>query len=126
VLLETRRLVLRPISLEDSDEFVALHADPEVTRCVSSFDRPRAEERLRKNDEEWRQRGHGLLAVLDRKSGEFLGRAASDRDDQRREPALDPGRRTPRVRAGAQRHALRGPGGRLRDPAHLRLDAAGR
>ena len=29
--LETRRLLLRPISIEDLDEFVALHADPEVT-----------------------------------------------------------------------------------------------
>jgi hypothetical protein len=27
--LETRRLLLRPISIEDLDEFTALHADPE-------------------------------------------------------------------------------------------------
>jgi RimJ/RimL family protein N-acetyltransferase len=74
--IETRRLILRPISIEDLDEFVELHADPEVTRYVSSFDRAAAEERLRKNDREWQERGHGMLAVLDRESGEFLGRAA--------------------------------------------------
>jgi RimJ/RimL family protein N-acetyltransferase len=76
VLLETRRLLLRPIAFDDLDEFVALHADPEVTRFVSRLDRQRAEDRLRRNEEEWRERGHGLLAVLDRGSGEFLGRAA--------------------------------------------------
>jgi RimJ/RimL family protein N-acetyltransferase len=76
VLLETERLLLRPISTEDLDEFVALHADPEVTRYISSFDRAAAEERLRNNDREWRERGHGMLAVLDREREAFLGRAA--------------------------------------------------
>lgn len=76
MLLETRRLLLRPITFDDLDEFVALHSDPEVTRFVNRLDRPLAEERLRRNEEEWRERGHGLLAVIDRESGEFLGRAA--------------------------------------------------
>jgi RimJ/RimL family protein N-acetyltransferase len=75
VLLETRRLLMRPMSPEDLDEFVELHADPEVTRFIVPFDRPEAEERLRKNDLEWQERGHGLVAVLDRESRRFLGRA---------------------------------------------------
>ena len=75
MLLETPRLVLRPLSLEDLDEFVALHAEPEVTRFVTAFDRPESEERLRRNEVEWQERGHGLLAVLDRADGRFLGRA---------------------------------------------------
>jgi RimJ/RimL family protein N-acetyltransferase len=74
VQLETRRLLLRPISMADLDEFAALHADPEVTRFIFSFDRPESEERLRKDEREWRERGHGLLAMLDRESGRFLGR----------------------------------------------------
>ena len=37
--LETRRLLLRPISPDDLDEFVALHDDPEVTAFIYAFDR---------------------------------------------------------------------------------------
>jgi RimJ/RimL family protein N-acetyltransferase len=76
VRLETRRLLLRPVSIEeDLDEFVALHTDPEVTRFVYRFDRAEAEERLHRNEREWRERGHGMFAVLDGESGRFLGRA---------------------------------------------------
>ncbi|MGH2974431.1 MAG: GNAT family N-acetyltransferase [Solirubrobacterales bacterium] len=74
MLIETPRLMLRPIGLEDLDEFLALHADPEVTRFIRPFDRAAAEERLHRNASEWKQRGHGLLAVLDRENGAFLGR----------------------------------------------------
>ena len=67
---------MRPISIDDLDDFVALHADPEVTRFITRFDRAQAEERLLQNDAEWRERGHGMLAILDRGAGGFLGRAA--------------------------------------------------
>ena len=73
--LETGRLLLRPISTEDLDEFVALHADPEVTRFILPLDRAAAEDRLKRNELEWEERGHGLLAVLEKDGGEFLGRA---------------------------------------------------
>ena len=76
MLLETRRLLLRPISLDDLDAFVELHADPEVTRFISAFDRTESEERLRKDEREWRDRGHGMLAIIERESGDFLGRVA--------------------------------------------------
>jgi len=46
-----------------------------VTRFIRALDRGEAEERLRRDAVEWRERGHGMLAVLDRESGEFLGRA---------------------------------------------------
>jgi RimJ/RimL family protein N-acetyltransferase len=74
VLIETERLVLRRLVMTDLDEFVTLHADPEVVRFVRALDRAQAEERLRVNEREWGERGHGLLAVLDRSSGRFLGR----------------------------------------------------
>ncbi len=73
--IETERLLLRPVSIEDLDEFAELHADPEVTRFIHPFDRAEAEARIRLSEEEWRERGHGLLAVLDREGGRFLGRA---------------------------------------------------
>jgi RimJ/RimL family protein N-acetyltransferase len=74
VVIETERLLLRPLARADVDEFVALHADPEVARFVRRFERPEAEDRLRLVEREWAERGHGMLAVLDRLSGRFLGR----------------------------------------------------
>lgn len=61
--------------MADVDAFVALHDDPEVTRFIKRFERPEAEERLRVNEREWLERGHGIFAVVDRVSGELLGRA---------------------------------------------------
>jgi RimJ/RimL family protein N-acetyltransferase len=73
-VIETHRLVLRPLGLADIDEFAALHDDPEVTRFVRRLERPEAEERLRLAEREWLERGHGMFAVLDGASGRFLGR----------------------------------------------------
>jgi RimJ/RimL family protein N-acetyltransferase len=68
-------LLLRRFSLEDLDDFAALHADPEVTRFVRPLNRDEAEARLHKDEVEWQERGHGMLAVHDRETGAFLGRA---------------------------------------------------
>ena len=75
MLIETERLVLRPIGLGDLDEFAALHADPEVTRFVRPLDRAAAKERLVLAEREWIEQGYGMLAVLDRADERFLGRA---------------------------------------------------
>ncbi len=74
-VLETERLLLRPLAIADLDEFVALHDDPEVTRFIQPLDRPAAKERLQSIEREWLQRGHGMFAVLDRATGRLLGRA---------------------------------------------------
>lgn len=72
--IETRRLLLRPMEPDDLDEFAALHADPEVTRFVRPLDDDEAKSRLERDAQEWHERGHGLLAILERKGGAFLGR----------------------------------------------------
>lgn len=72
--IETERLLLRRLGMDDLDELVALHADPEVTRFIRPLDRAEAEARLRKDESEWRERGHGLLAIVASRSGAFLGR----------------------------------------------------
>jgi RimJ/RimL family protein N-acetyltransferase len=74
VRLETPRLLLRRFEGSDLEDFAAMQADPEVTRFVRAMDRRQCEERLRQDEVDWRERGHGLLAVFDRRSGEFLGR----------------------------------------------------
>jgi RimJ/RimL family protein N-acetyltransferase len=74
VQLETDRLLLRPIGATDLDDFTALHSDPEVTRFLTPLDREAAAERIRADEAEWRERGHGIFAVLERESGDFVGR----------------------------------------------------
>jgi RimJ/RimL family protein N-acetyltransferase len=74
VLIETERLRLRPLTMDDLDEFVALHAEPDVSRFMLALDREQAIERLQACDREWKTRGHGLLAILDRDADRFLGR----------------------------------------------------
>ena len=73
-MIDTERLWLRRAEPGDLEEFVALHADPEVTQFVRPLKRAEAKDRLRKDEQEWRQRGHGLFIIVDRASGAFLGR----------------------------------------------------
>lgn len=75
VLIETARLRMRPLGMTDLDDVVALHAWPEVSRFVPELPRGLAIERLTACEREWRERGHGLLAIRSRRTGEFLGRA---------------------------------------------------
>ena len=74
-MIETERLILRPLSTSDVDAFVALHADPRVNRFVGSYTRQQALERLRSIERQWDERGHGLCAVELRSTGELLGRS---------------------------------------------------
>jgi RimJ/RimL family protein N-acetyltransferase len=52
MLIETRRLRLRPIELGDLDEFVGLHIDPAVTQFIRPLDRAAARERLHRDKNE--------------------------------------------------------------------------
>jgi len=72
--IETERLRLRAAEPGDVEELVRLHDDPLVARYLEVRDRAWYEWRLGVSAEEWEQRGHGLVAVLDRADGGFLGR----------------------------------------------------
>lgn len=74
VLIETDRLLLRPLVASDLEELVRLHEDREVTRFIRPMGSEEAQARLLLAEREWRERGHGILAVLDRGGGRFLGR----------------------------------------------------
>jgi RimJ/RimL family protein N-acetyltransferase len=76
VHLDTERLYLRPMVMRDLDDLVALHADPEVSRYTRPFDHDEAVERLRLDESDWREYGHGLFALLAADDGRFLGRVA--------------------------------------------------
>lgn len=74
VLIETERLLLRPLTMTDVDDLVALQARPEVSRFMFVFTREQAVARVEQDERDWRERGHGLMAIVDGASGRFLGR----------------------------------------------------
>jgi RimJ/RimL family protein N-acetyltransferase len=74
VIVDTERLRLRPISTEDFSGFLAMHADPEVSEFIGKHDAESAAHRLREAEENWAASGYGMFAVLQRHTGEFLGR----------------------------------------------------
>src|SRR5690348_12285454 len=76
-LLETERLVLRPMRDGDLDDVCAMYADPEVMRNLGNglpLNREEAAERLRRMLAHWKRYGFGIWAVCDRTDGRFLGR----------------------------------------------------
>jgi RimJ/RimL family protein N-acetyltransferase len=76
VHIDTERLYLRPMTMHDMDDLVALHSEPEVREFMPAFDRDAMTERLRRDDAEWREYGHGLFALLASDDARFLGRVA--------------------------------------------------
>jgi RimJ/RimL family protein N-acetyltransferase len=74
--LTTARLLLPPIRREHADDLVALYSDPHVARYVGGAGLTPATilAQAARFADEWRDRGYGQSAVLDRESGAFLGR----------------------------------------------------
>ncbi|MCS6921733.1 MAG: GNAT family N-acetyltransferase [Elioraea sp.] len=81
-ILETPRLRLRPFRAEDLGPWCAMMADPDVVRFLGTgtqAGRPRSSEEawtlLATLIGQWTLRGYGMLAVEERASGRFVGRA---------------------------------------------------
>ena len=72
--LETERLRLRPVEAGDVEELARLHEDPLVAQYMGVRDRDWYEWRVGASHEEWSERGHGFVVILDAASGRFLGR----------------------------------------------------
>jgi RimJ/RimL family protein N-acetyltransferase len=73
MVIETERLTLRRLTVNDLDELMALHAHPEIVRFMGPPDRHNAEW-LGGVDEDWREWGYGRIALTDRNTGMLLGR----------------------------------------------------
>lgn len=78
IFLKTNRLVLRRLTMDDADHFVALHGDPEVMRFLTGG-RPNTREEI---EGEWlpqflsyydRYPNFGYWAVIEKETGAFLG-----------------------------------------------------
>jgi RimJ/RimL family protein N-acetyltransferase len=74
VHIDTDRLYLRPMTLRDADDLFALHSEPEVREFMAPMDRDAVIDRLRLDDHDWSEYGHGLFALLASDDGRFLGR----------------------------------------------------
>jgi RimJ/RimL family protein N-acetyltransferase len=72
--IETERLRLRAVVPGDVEDLVRLHEDPLVAEYMGVRDREWYEWRIEASREEWAERGHGFVVVLDAESGRFLGR----------------------------------------------------
>jgi len=62
-MIETERLLLRPLRVEDVDAFVALHDDQRVNRFVGAYSHQQALERLASVEQQWVQRGPGCVPL---------------------------------------------------------------
>jgi len=74
VQLNTERLILRPIRLSDLDDVVALHREQSVIEFLGAVTREESRQRLQMSEQAWREDGYGLMAVIERSTGRFLGR----------------------------------------------------
>ncbi len=75
ITLPTDRLRLRPIDERDVAPLAALYADPEVVRYLRPLDRAGTRRQVIRFVQEWRDRGCGPFAIIDRSTGGFLGRS---------------------------------------------------
>jgi ribosomal-protein-alanine N-acetyltransferase len=76
-VLETERLVLRTLTMDDLDDLAALYRDPEVRRWFPKGVLDRAQTRAELAwviDVYYRQYGYGLWATVLKDTGAFIGR----------------------------------------------------
>jgi RimJ/RimL family protein N-acetyltransferase len=74
--IETRRLRLRPMTLDDLPSLATIFADPDVMRYLPTGESRSVEEtqvELTYMVDHWQQRGFGVWAVILRDTGEFAG-----------------------------------------------------
>lgn len=74
VQIETERLILRPLDMSDLEGVLALHREPAVIEFLGALSPLEARDRLALCEQAWRERGHDLLAMIERSSSRFLGR----------------------------------------------------
>ena len=90
-VIETARLALREMSLDDLDFVAAMLAHPEVMRFwPQTYSREEAEFWVRRQQDRYARDGHGYWLALDKTTGEPVGQAGvlQVQFDGREEPGL--------------------------------------
>jgi RimJ/RimL family protein N-acetyltransferase len=75
-VLETPRLRARRIDSTDVEAMLSVYGDPEVVRWVGNgepFDRALCEKWIGITHQDYATRGYGMLALVERRSGEVVG-----------------------------------------------------
>ena len=74
-MIETARLILRPMRTEDTDALLAIFADPKAMAAfaVAPFDRAQMDRWVRRNLEHQARYGYGLFAVILKANGLLIG-----------------------------------------------------
>jgi RimJ/RimL family protein N-acetyltransferase len=92
-MIETDRLILRPLQEEDQEDLLKIFGDPEV---MKAFDEPPYTDEqmtwwLQKNIKHYRQDGYGAFAVIEKSSGELIGDCALEHMDVDGDQAVELG-----------------------------------
>ena len=73
-ILETSRLVLRELRLQDTDSLALVLSDPETMRFYPApLKRPEVEQWIARNLSRYASDGHGLWAMVLKSTGEMIG-----------------------------------------------------
>lgn len=74
-MIETDRLLLRPMREEDTDDLLAIFADPRVMAAfaVAPFDRTQMERWVRRNLSHQAEHGYGLFSVILKENDVLIG-----------------------------------------------------
>lgn len=101
LVVQTERLRLRPLTLDDVDPLLAILGDPETMRWYPEpYDRAGVVGWIERNIESYRGNGFGLLGVEDRRTGEFLGDCGPTIQEVEGQPHVELGWHTRRDRWG--------------------------
>jgi RimJ/RimL family protein N-acetyltransferase len=73
-VIETDRLLLRRPIPDDIEGLIEVHSHPDVERWMDRFDRAVADDWLARVEHGWLERGYGRMVILDRATGQMLGR----------------------------------------------------
>jgi RimJ/RimL family protein N-acetyltransferase len=92
VVLETKRLILRYLTLDDVDTVFAVIGDPQTMKYYpQSFSREDAMRWVARSLERYRRDGYGLFAVVLKSNGEVIGNCGVVRQDVEGESLLEVG-----------------------------------
>lgn len=74
MILETKRLILREMTMEDFDALYAVLSDSDIMQHYPyTFDEDRVRRWIVRNRERYRTEGFGLWAVVHKQTGEMIG-----------------------------------------------------
>jgi RimJ/RimL family protein N-acetyltransferase len=90
-VLETDRLMLRPLGLQDLDAYVAFWQDPQVVRYISGspVSREQSWRRLIGTVGHWQLLGFGFFAIEEKNSGQLIGEAGFQEMRRDLHPAIE-------------------------------------